>query len=125
MQKKDRSKRIELTAQQRQAEKKLIEKKEAIKELQKEQKEVEIELATLTDQVRNFEGIVDIKVSDHAVCRYLERFNGVDIEALRFEIASLAVKGRVMQDMTSWKAYKGQHAIVVKDNAVVTIMERK
>lgn len=125
MQKKDRTKKAELLSKQRETELKLQDNKDKIRELQKEGTALMKEVAIIKDQVENFDGICDLEVTDHAVCRYLERFQGVDIDAARLELAAIAAKGKVMDGLNSWKAITGNHKIVVKDNAVITIMERK
>lgn len=125
MQKKDRTKKADLVGQKRQLEIQLNQNKERIKELQREGTALMGSLTMVDDQIRNFEGICDLQVTDHAVCRYLERFKGINIEAARYELASIAIKGKIMDGIKDWKAFTGEHKIVVKDNSVITVMERK
>lgn len=59
-----------------------------------------------------------VKVSDHAVLRYIERVKGVDLEALRREIAALV--GPTVQ-VGATKVYDGTFTYLLDRNIVVTV----
>ena len=66
-----------------------------------------------------------VVVSDHAVVRYLERRYGMDLDAIRAEIAPPAVASAVVAlggtAQIDVPAKHGPHTVVVKDLVVVTV----
>ena len=68
-----------------------------------------------------------LRVTDHAVLRYLQRVVGVDVDALRSDIknrveASL-IKGKGLSDPSSVK--NGKIRFVIKDGVVVTVTDER
>lgn len=59
-------------------------------------------------------------VSEHALLRYLERVHGIDFELVRDEILGGGTAGAITF-AKSGTIKKGNLALVVKDNVVVTI----
>lgn len=63
----------------------------------------------------------NLAVSDHAVLRYMERIQGVDVEAIRNEIIDSIPCIDQAEGIKDMSVFKFNHKLVVKDNVVVTI----
>lgn len=72
----------------------------------------EIELITQADLNE------DLEISDHAVVRYLERVEGIDIEQIKTKI-----KGTIpaIEDFENMAYLKDGHRFIVKNNKVITV----
>lgn len=60
-----------------------------------------------------------VRVSDHAVVRYLERVRGVDIRAVRAEIAEVVALAEEHPGANGVRS--GGHVYRIKNNTVVTV----
>lgn len=65
----------------------------------------------------------EVKITDHAVVRYIERVMGVDIDKLKEEI--LPTNLRVMALKEDCKITLDGYRLVIKDNAVVTVTAKE
>ena len=63
-----------------------------------------------------------IRVTDHAVLRYIERRHGIDVDALRSHIATLAVTG--VEHGASAVVTEGVR-IVLRGQTVVTVLDKR
>lgn len=63
-------------------------------------------------------------VSEHAMLRYIERVMGINLECVQNEILTDQRKALIKQ-LGSGRYQMGDHTIVVKDNIVVSILDRK
>lgn len=63
-----------------------------------------------------------IRVTDHAVLRYIERRHGIDVDALRSHIATLAVTG--VAHGASAVLTEGVR-IVLRGQTVVTVLDKR
>jgi hypothetical protein len=99
--------------------------KEAIKLNRKRQQETDTLITNLADQLAKVESDlakpVDIIISEHAILRYLERVQGMDMVELRetikeeFGLGAIAVKdGEYKLNVNGWR-------LVLKENTLVTI----
>ena len=74
-----------------------------------------------------FEDDGDVIVSDHAIVRYLERIEGIDIEAIRKKIIG---DGRINQAVKtlengSFPSEDGTFTLRVRDKVVVTVIKNE
>lgn len=99
--------------------------KEAIKLNRKRQQETDTLITNLADQLSKVESDlakpVDIIISEHAILRYLERVQGMDMKELHeqikeeFGLGAIAVKdGEYKLNVNGWR-------LVLKENTLVTI----
>lgn len=67
-------------------------------------------------------GVKDkIKVSEHALLRYMERVKGIDIAAIEAEVVTDEVQ-RLVNTLGGTGTYPaGSHSVVMKNNTVVTV----
>lgn len=70
---------------------------------------------------KNVSKSVIVEVTDHAVLRYLERAQGLDIEGLRSEIRQIVLKGAELG--ASAVHYEGMR-FVLRNNSVTTVLNR-
>lgn len=66
-----------------------------------------------------------MRVSDHAVLRYLQRQSGLDVEAVRAEIAALVARGvaaGTSLDAGGFTVLAGGLRFVVKNEVIVTTL---
>ena len=81
----------------------------------------------LSDLGREYSNLVsasNIKVSDHALIRYLERVKGMDIEAIREEIIDDEIE-RQISILGGHGAYLNKdqsYRVRIQDNTAVTVM---
>ena len=61
-----------------------------------------------------------IKISDHAVVRYLQRINGMDLLAIANELLP-ADTARLIERNGDGEYPAGTHRLVVRNNKVVTV----
>lgn len=70
-----------------------------------------------------------MRVTDHALIRYMERVHGFDFEAMRREIAGIALAGLQFSENTATavKVNIPSHGLrlVIKGDAVVTVIDKK
>lgn len=65
-----------------------------------------------------------MKISDHAIVRYLERVKGLDIEAIRKEILpEIAIKAVTLWG-NGYYPIGGTHQIRVKNGSVITVLAK-
>lgn len=64
-----------------------------------------------------------IKVSDHAVLRYLERVLGLNLDDVRAEILSSGVEAQIRQLGSGKYPLKGGGKAVVNGNVIVTVID--
>lgn len=79
-------------------------------------------------QIRKLKESTKIKpviVSEHALLRYLERVKGVDIEALKKEIAPEHILGRVRAMGNGEYPVGGTHTLKVQDSTIVTVLTKE
>lgn len=91
--------------------------KEAVAEKQREGNALQKEINEIDKCLRRG----NIEVSDHAVVRYLERVDGINIEEIRDKIVDSIPCVDHTEDLKDMRVLKSNHSIVVKDNVVVTI----
>lgn len=63
----------------------------------------------------------EVRVTDHAVLRYLERVDGVDVEAVRQRIAEQCTRGG---EADAWSVRCGAARFVIVRNVVVSTLHR-
>ena len=85
-------------------------------ELQRKEKHI----AELHAKIKKLQNKGGLKVSEHAIVRYLERVKGIDMEQLENEIANDQVKELVTK-FKQGTFPAGNFSVVVKDNTVITI----
>ena len=66
---------------------------------------------------------VILKVTDHAVVRYLERILGYDIDLIRDAIATKAIKAQIKKLGPNGEFINGNHRVVIKNSTAVTVKE--
>jgi len=97
-----------------------IEAKEANRKWNQKQNEVK----EVKDEIRKLESgtSVNLELTEHAICRYLERVKGVTPEEIMDEIITDDVK-RMVETLGPNGKYPiaGGHRLVVKNNRIVTI----
>lgn len=82
------------------------------------------EKKTVLNQVKRLEAEnTEIKVTDHALVRYLERVKGFDIEAVRNEILSEETIGLIREFDGNGTFPCNGYRVVLVDNSVVTVMD--
>ncbi|MFN3319959.1 MAG: hypothetical protein ACK43M_14515 [Allorhizobium sp.] len=64
---------------------------------------------------------VIVEVTDHAVLRYLERAQGINVEGLRAQIRQIVLKGA--EHGASAVHYEGMR-FVLRNNSVTTVLNR-
>lgn len=62
-----------------------------------------------------------IRVSEHAVLRYLERVKGIDLNAIRAEMATPAVIAAISAGARSFIA--PTHTIVIEGKTIITVLD--
>jgi hypothetical protein len=67
-------------------------------------------------------GEVERDVTDHAVVRYLERCEGMDVEAIRSKLRTMASEARVSKDGDHYWHDSGAVLILGEDGQVVTVL---
>lgn len=88
---------------------------------------IEREMGSLEEEIRRLEIRLQalkpkaIKISDHAIVRYLERQCGVDVEAIRKSILESKLPEWVATVGGSGKFPVNGYQVVLKDYTVVTI----
>jgi hemerythrin-like domain-containing protein len=88
---------------------------------------IESQLSEIEKQAQKLQRRLDelkpraIKVSDHAVLRYLERKAGIDVEAIRKSILDSELPSMVATLGGSGKFPVNGYQVVLKDYTVVTI----
>lgn len=73
----------------------------------------------MTDPIKP--STVILEVTDHAVLRYLERSQGVDVEAVRLQIRDIVIKGAELG--ASAVTAEGLR-FVLRNNSVTTVLPR-
>lgn len=76
----------------------------------------------LRDEIRKLEGNNKVKLSEHAIVRYLERVKGVDISSIEQEIITEELLSLVNSlGGTGTYPSKNGYSIIVKNNTVTTV----
>ncbi len=75
---------------------------------------LENDIKTLTEQ--------DIQISEHAILRYLERVQGVNIEQLKIEILPEATRTVILKNRTGRFKIENTHYVVVEEGIVTTVI---
>lgn len=65
----------------------------------------------------------EVRISDHAIVRYMERVYGLDLDALRREM--LTPDREHMIRMGAKKIKAGDHVFIVENSVVITVLYRK
>lgn len=78
------------------------------------------QITQLESEIKKIQVKGELKVSEHALVRYLERVKGFDIPTIEKEIVNEKVRGLVSK-FTNGTFPAGGFSVVVKDNTVVTI----
>lgn len=65
------------------------------------------------------------EVSDHAIVRYLERVKGLDIKAIKEEIAPQHVRNQIRALGSGYYPVDGKFKIRVKNGVVITVLMPK
>jgi len=100
--------------------KKLIGEKTAEIKMLEEQREL----------LEQLEREVKIEVSDHALVRYMERVQKLDLKSRREEIRKSCIHIGLMnlktghRDLKDISVLRNGYKLVIKDNTVVTVMDR-
>jgi hypothetical protein len=72
--------------------------------------------------------LADVRVSDHALLRFLERAGGIDVEALRGAVAASIARATAMADHLGAKEYTivvDGFAYIVRNGTVATVHEER
>lgn len=94
-------------------------------EITKKQKEVTAKqraLAKLRKEAAKFKGGLGIKITDHAIVRYLQRVKGLDIEEIEREILNPKITNLVEKLGGSGQYPADGFSAVLKDFHVVSIL---
>ena len=95
--------------------------KSTLKELLDKEKAAEKVLKDCRMQIDKFRRENEIKVSDHAIVRYLERIKGVDINAIKEEIVTDNIR-KMVDTLGGAGIYPDRnHKVVMKNYTVVTV----
>lgn len=76
----------------------------------------------LKAEINKLESDTSLKVSEHAILRYLERVKGLNIEAIEKQIVTDSVKDLVAKLGGNGKFPNNECSLVIKDYTVVTIL---
>lgn len=93
-------------------------------QISRNQKEVTLKRKTikeLEDHVSKLGNSGEIRVSEHAIIRYLERVGGMDIEAIERQILSEDVLNSIKTFGGNGTYPSGEYKAIVKDYVIVTI----
>lgn len=103
--------------------------KECIRLNRKAMQELDTKVAEFGEQLAKVEADlarpIDIVISEHAMLRYLERVQGMDMDELQqtireeFRLESLSMK------LGEYKLVQGDWRLIMKDNTLVTIEPAK
>ena len=96
----------------------------AIEEMQKESKQKQKLINSLQTELNDIANPRDIIISEHAVLRYLERVEGMNMEEL-YEKILPASKKETLIALGNCKFKQPTHNLIIKNGTVVTIEERK
>lgn len=77
----------------------------------------------LEQELNKLQGSGEIKVTEHALLRYLERIKGIDMDAIRDEIVNDTIKGLHSKLGPSGKYPCDNFRAVMKNNTIITIEE--
>jgi len=92
--------------------------------LQQANREHEINLNLMQPLQKELAAVTrDIKVSDHAVIRYLERAHNFDFEKVRSKILDDEARGMIHFGCTSIKKFNGK--FIVKNDTIITYIANK
>ena len=81
----------------------------------------DLEISMIQAKIRKLqEESADPIVSEHALLRWMERVNGVDMDALRALILDEATRNAI-KFAGSGKVFKSGHALIFKNNTIVTV----
>lgn len=97
-------------------------------DLRQQQEEIKLHKSELMEKKGNLEQRIckiqeankEPVVTEHAILRYLERVEGVDIERVKSAILTKSVRGFVGTSNGKFPISSG-HRVVVKGNTVITI----
>lgn len=79
-------------------------------------------IARLKDTINSFNNNNNVKISEHAILRYLERVKGIDIPEIEKEILTDDVLSFVETLGGSGKYPIGNFQIVMKDYTITTVV---
>lgn len=69
------------------------------------------------------ESDISVKITDHAIVRYLERVYGIDVDAFRKEILSDNVERVIsFSNGDEFRIEKDRYTLVVKNKTIVTVI---
>lgn len=85
------------------------------------------EVRELTENNSTVDLVKNLRVSDHAIVRYLERMADVDIDAIRKHIKKEAtyLNEIIVKRHGNWYVSLDGTAYVIKNGTVVTVMDRE
>lgn len=92
-----------------------------IKALQKEHSQKVNQTNTLRQQIQSAENDGKLKVSEHAILRYLERVKGIDLDLVQLEILSPKVMAMVEKLGQNGSYPSDGFQVVMKDGTVITV----
>ena len=92
-----------------------------IKPLQKEHANKVAQLDNVCIQIKKYKPN-KIKVTEHAILRYIERVMGFDLETISNAILTDDVKKSIYQFGTCNMPFDDKHQIVVKEYSIITII---
>ena len=94
-----------------------------IREKQKQLAEKKDAIRSLNDKIRDLQVVVPvITLTDHAIARYFERVKGVSIQDVKNEVITPDLIKLVSALGGTGKFPMGEHQIVMKDYAILTII---
>lgn len=79
------------------------------------------EIKSITSKIERLNSKNTLRVSEHAVLRYLERVKGIDISQVEKDILSESVMALIEQLGGTGKYPNNGFHVVIKDNTVVTV----
>lgn len=82
-------------------------------DLEKLDKQIDLELSAIQNET--------LEVSDHAIVRYLERVEGLDIDRIKREIKGTIKPINGIEDFKKYTYHKDGFRYVVIENSVVTV----
>ena len=92
---------------------------------QKDQAKLKIEIDSLKENLASYENDQELRVSEHAVIRYLERVKGIDMEVIKAEILDEAIVNIIekLGESGSYPSKDSKFLALVKNYTVVTVIK--
>lgn len=93
------------------------------KSIEKEYNTKRKEITQLNRKIENIVKNSDVTVSEHAILRYLERIEGINIEEIKEKILTEQIKDLVKQLGGSGKYPNSNFQVVMKNFTVTTVID--